>query len=359
MLKQPEIGLDDMKTFILCTILGASLLRSSTIYSVVDLGSFGGDSSVAYRINNAGTVVGWSSTLLADTHAFNTSAGSVQDLNQPGSSNSYAYGINGSGQIAGTSYIDGVNHGSVWSGSGITDLGAGTFAMSINSSGQVAGSNGHAFVYENGTFTDLGMLPGGDFASAYAINDGGMVAGYGNISDKTFRAFTWTAANGLQVLGTLGGNDSYAIAINNQGQVAGHSTGADGYVHAFIDTGGVLTDLGTLGGNSYAYGINDFGVVVGYSGADAVLYSGGNARDLNSMIGSASGWQLQQAYGINDAGQIVGSGVFQGQSHAFLLNPGQPNGPNSAVPEPGTGMLLAPGVALLAVKPLRRAMRNL
>jgi hypothetical protein len=43
--------------------------------------------------------------------------------------------------------------------------------------------------------------------------------------------------------------------------------------------------------------------------------------DLNSLIPS-SGWNLQIAYGINDSGQIAGSGVNpQGSSDAFLLTP--------------------------------------
>jgi hypothetical protein len=44
-------------------------------------------------------------------------------------------------------------------------------------------------------------------------------------------------------------------------------------------------------------------------------------QDLNKMISPRSGWVLLQANGINDAGQIVGDGLFHGQSHAFLLTP--------------------------------------
>jgi len=34
----------------------------------------------------------------------------------------------------------------------------------------------------------------------------------------------------------------------------------------------------------------------------------------------ASGWELKEACGINDLGQIVGWGIVNGQEHAFLLN---------------------------------------
>ncbi len=52
-------------------------------------------------------------------------------------------------------------------------------------------------------------------------------------------------------LGTLGGSFSFskAVAINEAGQVIGDAHTADyGSFHAFVWEGGVMTDLGTLGG---------------------------------------------------------------------------------------------------------------
>ena len=43
--------------------------------------------------------------------------------------------------------------------------------------------------------------------------------------------------------------------------------------------------------------------------------------DLNSLIPSNSGWVLGRAQAINDLGQIVGFGYYNGQTRAFLLNP--------------------------------------
>ncbi|HEY3701676.1 MAG TPA: hypothetical protein VGL32_05420, partial [Acidimicrobiales bacterium] len=43
--------------------------------------------------------------------------------------------------------------------------------------------------------------------------------------------------------------------------------------------------------------------------------------DLNSLIPAGSGWVLDQARAINDAGQIVGWGTINGHEHAFLLTP--------------------------------------
>jgi len=87
----------------------------------------------------------------------------------------------------------------------------------------------------------------------------------------------------------------------------------------------VLTDLGTLGGNySAAYGVNDAGQVVGYgytTGGDthAFLYSDGVMTDLGTLGGRDSYTQ-----GINDTGQVVGYSYTTGNAaeHAFLYSDG-------------------------------------
>jgi probable HAF family extracellular repeat protein len=109
-----------------------------------------------------------------------------------------------------------------------------------------------------------------------------------------------------------------------------------------------VTDLGNLGQSpTEAFGINNAGQVVGTSHtasgdphAHAFLYTGGAMTDLNSLIDPASGLFLKYAYGINDVGQIVGYGEdASGQGGAFLLTP---------IPEPATlALLAAGGVGLL------------
>ena len=71
---------------------------------MVDLGTFGGSFSGAYDINDAGQLVGWSSTSAGDTHAFIwTKAGGMVDLRTLGGSSSYATEINDGGQVVGSS----------------------------------------------------------------------------------------------------------------------------------------------------------------------------------------------------------------------------------------------------------------
>jgi probable HAF family extracellular repeat protein len=88
-----------------------------------------------------------------------------------------------------------------------------------------------------------------------------------------------------------------------------------------------MTNLGTLGGlSSVAYGINDAGQVVGVSetgaGADHAFITGSNGvgmTDLGTLGGSSS-----EAHGINDAGQVVGESLTAGGHtfHAFITGPG-------------------------------------
>jgi probable HAF family extracellular repeat protein len=245
----------------------------------------------------------------------------------------------------------------MWNGSKTTDLGAGMVATGINDPGAVIGGNGNAFLLVNGVYRDLGTLPGGNWSTAYGINNADTVVGSGNLANGTFRGFVWTATKGIVELGTFGGNNSYANAINSSGEVVGEASLANGYDNAFLAVGAMMTDLGTLGGgNSYAYGINDSGTVVGYSTVadgdpNAFIYLNGAMVDLNSLIPSGSGWDLLEAYGINSAGQIVGEGMFDGQSHAFLLDPeqgfsAQASG-GQAVPEPGSGWPVGVGLGLV------------
>jgi hypothetical protein len=44
-------------------------------------------------------------------------------------------------------------------------------------------------------------------------------------------------------------------------------------------------------------------------------------EDLNTLIPASSGWTLNSAADINLWGQIVGSGMLNGQAHGFLLTP--------------------------------------
>jgi|SRR5579871_748625 len=123
-------------------------------------------------------------------------------------------------------------------------------------------------------------------------------------------SFSSSQAQGYTVtdLGSLGGN-SFGNAINNQGQVAGHSYLADGTTrHAFLwDSVLGLQDLGAPSGfSSIAWSINDYSHIVGglYStGADHAFYWSSALGIVD--LGSA-GYAYCAADSINDADTFVG-----------------------------------------------------
>jgi probable HAF family extracellular repeat protein len=171
--------------------------------------------------------------------------------------------------------------------------------------------------------TDLGSL--GGYSYAFGINNQGQVVGWSYLSGSTgpLHAVLWD--NGVMTdLGTLGGNFSQAYGINDQGQIVGSSTTAGGAQHAVVWANGTITDLGTPPGRyiGSATAINDQGqVVVAPDGEGAYLWQAGV---WTSLGGSIADYRTSQAFGINDQSQVVGYSYPSSTSvHAFLWQAGE------------------------------------
>ncbi|HKD43995.1 MAG TPA: hypothetical protein VKB87_27180, partial [Myxococcaceae bacterium] len=361
-------------------------------YSVTDLGTLGGTASIAFGINNAGRVGGGANMRGENQHPFLWDKGQMIDLGTLGGLNANAGGTNQNDELAvlsetatkdplgedfcgfGTNLIClgaiwkhgaltplptlGGNNGQavtinnrgqlvgfaenstrdtscmvpqvlgfeavVWGSDGhvqeLSPLPGDSvgFALGINDSGQVVGSSGscantrlvplrigpHAVLWENGSATDLGSLGGKRFNTAAAINNRGEVVGASTLPDEaTLHSFLWTKATGMRDLGTVGADfSSLPTAISNKGQVVGASC--------------VTADF--INGPCRAY-----------------LWQDNAMTDLNDLIPVDSPLELLFAYGINDAGQIVGQAMHKDTSdlRAFLATPIKSNVGSESVPD--------------------------
>jgi probable HAF family extracellular repeat protein len=376
------------RMLVITVAISIAPFAQAAAYNVFDLGalktSFESSGSGAYNaLSNTGFVVGSTRDTRGDYHAFRTTTNVAitpqSDLQTIFATSSSASSVNDSGQAVGSSMFDnGSNsqhafrtqpNGQILAASDLGTLpgGLSSSAWGINASGQtvgvsytVAGAVRHAFrTAPNGLITPASDLNGLGVSEsiAYAINASGQTVGFAGFAgfDHAFR----TAPNGQVTpdsdLGTLGGAYSEAHSINDSGVTVGHSFTVASGSHAFrtIPNGVIdpASDLGTLGGNvSIAYGVNNSNQTVGSSFASSG-FTGyhaffvdvtGPMQDLNDLIPAGSGWQLQEAHGINDIGQIAGFGTIGGHTHAFVLTP---------TPEPASASFLAlPALLLLARK---------
>lgn len=256
---------------------------------------------------------------------------------------SKATAINNNGQVVGfastgdysTSGLD-INHAFLWQNGSMSDLGVigsssaslNSFAYGINDNGQIVGtaqiegggSNSNAFLYTNSTMQNLNVT-----GTAYGINNSGQIAGAGYNN----HAFRRNSDGSIQDLGTLSaysGTKSYGRAINAAGQVAaydGSGMGQGATNQGFIWTNGTKQSTGTLGGtSSTVYGINNAGQVVGSSETSGNLYTRAFLCNNGKKIDLGTLGDTSQANQINNNGQVVGlsDGVFDDGSitHAAL-----------------------------------------
>lgn len=322
--------------------------------SIYNLGTLGGNESGATGVNDWGDVVGGALTTNSEpyplrapyfdvfifgygttSHAFWWRDGVMHDLQTLGGPDSMAFFVNDWGQIAGASDVD--------------------FSMNTSQLENPGGPTVHPFLWQNGKMRDLmadapSDLFGGTYGIVSSLNNLGQITGIMNLADdSTWHSFLWDHGK-VQDIGTLGGAFTTAHWLNDTGMIVGRSSVAQTcdsctgngplqFSHPFVWKDNTLTDLGLPSGAQCATAkqINNLGQAVGQSflGVTAINldFCGGSATgafvwkdnsmaDLQTLLVAGSGIVLDDAFNINDQGQILATGFNgNGQHRVVLLVP--------------------------------------
>jgi probable HAF family extracellular repeat protein len=303
-------------------------------YIIHDLGLFDGTSARLTAINNRNVAVGYANIGGGGRSAVIVQGSAWQPLGR-----GTAAGINDGGIVVGSSPTIG-GMGQAWFWDGVRHEYPGYGAVGINEEGHIAGRGavaGGGSLWFAGVHHPLGSLGTGS-SEPFALNNLDQVVGRFVFDIPGMHAFL--SQNGvMQDLGVLTGRfESQAVGINDQGVVIGWSRNPHG--EDFAQVGfyydGQMHDLPFV-----PTGINNKGQIVGGNG----IYEGGQFYELPGLNGQPFAGPLA----INENGWIVGSAfpAVSGPSHAVIWEP---------VPEPGSlaalGSLLA-GFGLAALARLR------
>jgi probable HAF family extracellular repeat protein len=339
-----------------------------------------GSASIAMGVNAKGNVVGWWTSLgSGGKKAFWFDGSKMINLHPPKYPlDTTAFALNSSNDVVGAA-----------------DKGESALGLTFGGHAVIwlHGDPDHAMTDLNDDYMDPGSKKDWELVAAFGINDAGEIVGRAkDLHTLKFHAFLLKGKGAKPVdLGALKegtpNDSSAAYASNACDEVVGYTYTAKGF-HGFEWTKDPMTDIGTLDAwleypvtpDSYAQAINKKGEVVGTASIDwhasaifepigpsccgldakglvhshAVWYNGKELKELNKLIPDSPGWELELANGINDCGQIAGSGYYKKEESyksGFSSLKGGVLKAGVSTPKSRAVLLTPPGVKLCGPKP--------
>lgn len=336
----------------------AGIAQAEIQYEIIQMGILPGyGAGYATAINNNNRVVGYSYALGNLTKATQWSEGfGLSEI--VGYENTRAYDINDNNMVAG--YMEdeqGFERGFSWINGGwfhnnSIDGTSGALTRGINNLNQSVGFSSWG---DNARATGwlLGSpgfaLPNQNPPSqsyAYDLNDVGESVGrtrFNGIDHATVFHNNNTILD-LHSLIPQGAKFSQATSINNANWIVGDYLDENFRSRGFYFNYEVgMNFLETPGFNLNLNAISDTGIIVGSTNESrAMMWTTETGLvDLNTLVVPNSGWTLIEAQDVNDAGWIVGRGLYNGIYQPYIAKP------TDAVPEPATIIALGLGIAAL------------
>jgi hypothetical protein len=346
-----------MTAVLLCAVAFAAARAATPQYQIYDIGvvEVGDTASQGFGVSRAGIAVGRSfRTGGAQAFTWTLNGGIVGLPNLAGRSFAVSNSANDNGVVVGTGATTAFGSGRlpvIWQNGVVSQLPlpAGETlgdANSVNASTVAVGSvNGGSLqrgvIYSGGSATVITQTTanGSYFVTAFGINDSGRIVGQGidptNAARNVGIVYDIDQNMAFEVGALPGMNGALAFGVGNTGYVVGSSMLNQGSGLPFIwsDQGGIVAiPLATGTSQGSARAVNSAGWVVGNdSSAFSIpfLYDGTNTYRLADLIPPNSGWDLSMntsssALGVSEDGVIVGTGIHNGETHAYAMVPMSP-----------------------------------
>lgn len=339
----------------LCAIafvsLAAPTLTSALEYTITELPfSWAGD------INNHGDIAGRKSFSVgpgqfASHPILYTRNQEIVDLDPGAYVSGQALQLNDYNQVIGSVAMGDFS----WTPqTGRADLPQNFRALGVNDAGFVVGTRTQAFqplvledrgfLWRDGTYSEWlpeGSYDDGERLGFHAVTNAGRIFGW-HLKHHRLRPVEFFMDTHSER--ELFDEQAIPMSASNETAFIAGMFGADVYSNG---PGFVLKPDGTLlraSRSSAFYDVNNAGSAVGMVKLSstrmsaAIFTEDGGLIDLQTKLPEDSRWVLTSASAINDHGQIVGNGTFNGLNRAFRLD---------LVPEPATVLALTTGLLAL------------